>query len=525
MAMISINNPGEIGVIKERKPHELPMNAWTSATNMRFRAGFAEKSPGNSSLWGGATVAPYWLLNAVDAVSNLWLYAGLAKVYATDGSTHSDITRVSGGDYAATADLNWTGCVFNGIPIINNGVDVPQSWALPISLATPLVALANWPSTVRAKALRAYKNYLVALDITKSSTRYPQLVKWSHPADPGVVPSSWDETDPTLDAGEFPLTSSPGAVVDCLSLRDTNIIYKDDSVHGMQFTGGPFVFRFYSIIGEMGILSRRCAVEFVDGRHAVFGNGDLFTHDGQNPTYLAPKRIKQHLFGEIDSTFYARSFTAHNAPRREVWFCYPESGMAVPSKALVWSYDDNTFGFRDLNAAHIASGLVNPLVASNAWSADSQAWDDDTTTWDGSSFEPTRRRLVEAAPTSLKLLFCDDTQQFDGVNMTSQLERTGLAVPARADKPPDMSGRKLIRSIWPRISGTPGGVVSVYVGSQEKIDGPVTYAAAKGYTIGSTEHLDFRVGGRLFAVKFESMDDIAWQLHGYELDVTRLGRF
>jgi hypothetical protein len=522
---VPVNNVGQFGVILDVKPHELPINAWTAARNIRFDVNYAEKFKGYTNLYGGASTPPYWLLNARDANNNFWLYAGLTKVYATDGTSHTDISRAAGGAYGATADVNWNGCVFNGVPVLNNGVDVPQYWALPMSMANKLQALPNWNANWRANSLRGYKNYLVAVDVTKTGVRYPQMVKWSHPADPGTYPTSWDETDPTKDAGEFPLSETGGACIDSFTLRDTNIIYKDDSFYGQQFVGGQFVFRFYAISREVGILSRRCAVEFVDGNHAVFGSGDLFTHDGQNVKPIGTKRVKNALFSSIDSSTSQRSFVVRNVPKKEVWFCYPETGQTVPNKALVWSYNNDTFAFRDIVAAHIEPGVVIADTTGTTWNSDAGTWDSDGSYWDASTYDPSQRRLLEAAPGSSLLLYTDTTEQFNAVNFQSYIERTGIGIPLEDNQPPDFTRRKMVRSIWPRITGTAGRTINVYVGSQEIVGGPVTYAAAKGFVIGTTKHLDFRVFGRLFAVKFESTDDCTWQLHGYELDMRLGGRF
>lgn len=519
-----VNGVGDVGVILDVLPHELPANAWTAGRNVRFNAPYVEKSPGNLALWGTTSVPPYFLLNARDTTQNFWLYAGLAAVYVTDGITHTDVTRTVGGAYGATAALNWVGGVLNGIPFLNNGIDTPQYWALPLNTATKLAALPNWNVAWVAASLRTYKNFLVAVDVTKAGTRYPQMVKWSHPADPGVVPSSWDETDPTKDAGEATLAETPGACVDSAPLRDTNIVYKDDSIWGMQFTGGAFVHRFYAIAREIGILSRRCAVEYVDGQHAVFGTGDLVVHNGQTVKSIASQRVKRTLFSAIDGDAYTRSFVVHNEPKKEVWFCYPETGQAAPNKALIWGYDKDSFGFRDINAAHMAAGIIVSTPTPQAWDADAGTWDSDTTLWDAGAYSPAIRRLVEASPANSQILYLDEGNQFNGSNITSYIERVGLAIPLKVGQPPDLSERKMITSIWPRITGTAGGVVNVYLGFQNSPNDVVTYLPAKGFTIGTTKHLDFRLAGVLFAVKFESTTDIAWKLDGYELDVVKLGR-
>src|SRR5260370_34006103 len=58
-----------------------------------------------------------------------WLWASLLHIYVFDGVNDTDITRPVGGNYAAVDAKSWNGTIFQGTPILNNGVDKPQFWA------------------------------------------------------------------------------------------------------------------------------------------------------------------------------------------------------------------------------------------------------------------------------------------------------------------------------------------------------------------------------------------------------------
>ncbi|KKL76808.1 hypothetical protein LCGC14_2041240, partial [marine sediment metagenome] len=249
MPRIPIHNIGVGGIIKDIPPHLLPPEMWSDGQNMRFRDGKVVKFTGHEAVFDPPSIAPYWAIAAQTAAEQFWLYAGLAKIYTVEqDGTHTEITRASG-DYTGIAGDLWDGTVLAGIPVVTNGVDDPQSWS-PIAAATPLVDLPNWPANTTCKHIRAFKNFLVALHITESGTVKPHMVKWSHPADPGSVPSSWDDTDATKDAGEVELADSQAGIIqDALGLRDILLIYKDNSIWGMQHIGGQFIFRFFPMFG------------------------------------------------------------------------------------------------------------------------------------------------------------------------------------------------------------------------------------------------------------------------------------
>ena len=120
------------GVNKDVNPTALPPEVYSHSQNTRFGEGAAKKFSGHDNPFPVAnpSVAPYQVLNWATGQNNYWFYAGSAKIYRTDGSTHTEFTRTAS-DYSVnlTAVGNWDTSVFNGLPIFNNGVDDPQCLA------------------------------------------------------------------------------------------------------------------------------------------------------------------------------------------------------------------------------------------------------------------------------------------------------------------------------------------------------------------------------------------------------------
>ena len=263
----------------------------------------------------------------------------LTKAAVYDGVSHTDITRTSGGDYGAANTRDWNGLVFAGTPILNDGVDVPQYWFTLNPSTTKLAALPAWPTTTRAKVLRSLGPFLIAFNITKSTTNYPHMVKWSHPADPGTVPISWDETDPTLDAGENDLPDvSAGIIQDALPLRGQMFIYKANSVWRMAFVGGQFIFNFDTLLESAGLMAPRCVTLTSDGQKHVFASqDDILIHNGTAAESVLNTRFRQTLINTIDPVNFVNSFMFTNPFRDECYFCYPERGVINPNRAIVFN--------------------------------------------------------------------------------------------------------------------------------------------------------------------------------------------
>ena len=530
MPRVPVNNVGLLGIVQDMPPHTLPPEAWNNGRNVRFRDNRVQRIDGHRKVFDPPSVTPYWALGCPTPTDYFWLYASLTKVYGYSAGSHGNITRQTAAvdvDYAATPELNWNGGLLGGIPIITNGVDAPQFWA-DISLGTKLADLTNWPASTTAKIIRPFGSFLVALYITKSGAVKPHMVKWSHPADPGTLPSSWDETDPTKDAGENDLSDTiAGVIQDGLGLRNMFIIYKDNSTWGMQFVGGQFVFRFFPILSQSGILSTHCVTLMPDGtRHFVATGDDIITFNGQNPQSILTDRGHKALLNDIDKTNFNRSFVTANARDREMWFCYPETGATWPTKVIVWNYEENTITIRDIsNISFIAQGLISETVSNTTWDSDSEPWDGDMTQWGTQQYAAGVNRMLGCDPVNTKFYQMGDTFQFNGTDYSSFIERTGIALVGQdRQKRPivDFSSRKLAVRIWPKATGAS---FNVRVGAQETLDAPITWSNAVSFNPGTDQYVDVCVAGRLLAIRFESASGDGWSLYGYDVELERLGVF
>lgn len=520
MPTVTLTNLGSAGIIRDLPDHLLPPEVWSFGQNVRFRDNKAVKFTGHKKVWHPPSVSPYWGLSIPTATTHFWLYASLKKAYALTGGVHTDITRLSG-DYNATETGLWNGGVLGGVPVINNGIDVPQMW-IPVGAGQRLQNLSNWPGTLRAKTVRPYKSFLIALNISKSGTAFPHMVKWSHPADPGSVPISWDETDPTKDAGETDLSDAQAGIIqDGLELRDAFIIYKDSSTWGMQFTGGIAVMRFYPIFKQSGILSNHCMCFTPDGAgHFVKTQDDLIVHDGQNVQSVSDKRWRRFIQKDMDGSQTSKAFCFVNRKARECWFCYPEVGAPWASKALVWNVTDNALGIRDLsNISFIAPGIVDEVEADDTWDADPDIWEVDTTIWDDRVFNTFSNEGLSFNPVAVELSKIDTSEQFSGTNFKSVAQRTGLAIAGknRQGEPViDIQSRKFLKRIWPRVKGGP---IDIRVGGQEEIGGVISWMPSQTFNPATQQYLDVCVNARLLAIEFSSMANISWEVEGYDLEV------
>lgn len=505
--MLTLKGLGESGIIRDQEGYELPPNAWTDGNNVRMYQGWVGSVSGASSVISTAAV-PYFVTPFYTATTRYLAYACLAKIYVHDGATATDITPVSAPTGAYTD--RWTGGVLSGILVLNNGKDVPVYYA-----GTGVAAsLSNWDANWRAKCLRPFKQFLLAGNITKTSTRYPYMLKWSTAADPGAVPTSWDETNPAVDAGEVDLAETPDAIVDMLPLGDNMIVYKERSAYSVTYIGAPYIFRVARLPGELGMLSQNCAVQTPMG-HVVLAQGDVYLHAGNEPRSIIDQKARNWLFSNIDDTNYAVSFVTSNPRKQEVWICFPETGQTTCTRALVWNWASDTISMRDLPNA--TSGCVGVLAyAGNTYDASSGTFDSATASYnDGADFALNDSRLFMAVSSS-KIVGQDTGGTFLGDAITSTVTKAGI----HADAPDKV---KLLSRVWPRIDAQAGVTVSVEVGSSMDAETEPDWQTAQTFTVGTSEKVDCFTSGRYLALRFTSTGQ--WRMRSCDLEVQVRGSF
>lgn len=509
-----------LGINKDLSLSEIPVGAVTAASNVRFRDGYAELILGQQDAYTTAPILPYSSFQASVADLPYWIVAGQQKIYAVAGSpaVWTNITRQTASvdvNYAATRDTLWNGGVINGVPIINNGVDTPQMWS-PVSLGQKMQALTAWPANTTARVMRPFKNYMFAFDITESGTRFPHRVKWSHSAAPGTVPDSWDATNDAKDASEFDLDGA-GHVIDAAPLRQSFLIYKENSTYSCDYVGGAFVFSFRQISSSSGLLSPDCVVE-VDGVHYLITDNDVVRNDGGSIVSILDKATRRWLFKNIDSTKYTRCFVCKNIYFNEVWICFPELGAEACTQALIYNYKDGTTSIRTLpNALSAATGFVDQASA-DTWESDTESWQDDITAWDENEFGASKSRLLVCSETRNSQVLVDASGRSFSDYTQAYIERGGLHF-GNPDKV------KTATRLRPRINAANGTVLEFRLGSQMEIDGPTTWTEPIPYVTGTGTTVNGFASGKYISWSMQSVSSSSWRLEGMGIDISHRGNW
>jgi hypothetical protein len=501
---------GSTGLVTDQLPHELPPAMLSFAKNVRLDTDGVSRSLGTTGIGPvSGRAAPHFLLPyTTPAGARVFLQADLTRIEVNNFSTLTNITRTTGGSYTGTEDDRWTGGVLHGIALLNNGVDVPQFWAGTGNAAN----LTNWPTDWRTKALRPFRNFLLALGPTKASTRFPALVNWSTSADPGTLPTTWDVTDVTQDAGEFPLSDTAGEIVDGLAARESFFVYKTDAIYRCDFVGQPAIFRFSRVSDTYGIEARNCIVNTPVGQVALTA-GDVVLVTDAGVRSIINQRVRRKLFAELDGENRNLSFLAVNLKRSEVLVCYPEIGASVPNVAMVWNWESDLISFKDIGSVrHAASGFV-PAGSAETWATATGTWDALSGSWSGTDFGDADPRIVW---TGQQLQAGEQGLTLSGSPILAKIERTGLAFG-------DASRVKVLRGIRPRIEAPSGTVLNIRFGAQMEATSGVTWNPPISYTVGTSDAAYGFASGRYLAYRIESSGNAPWRLRSMAFDIVGRG--
>ena len=603
MPLVPFENVGQLGIIQDTPPYNIPQGAWSDGNNVRFLDNGVKKVAGYYEVMATCPFAPYYIhpYLTVDGIY-YWIAYGETDIAVWDGTTWTDVTRqevltlngavtagassitvdtgavltslaasgtlhigvdddtantyekinytardtgtgvitlsgtlannhsdnaivtpadsttTSDDDYGAnTSSRRWTATNLNGLVVATNGFDTPQMWPLSggiPSTGSPFIELRNWPSGESCKSLRSFRTFLIGLNWTRANNE-PRLVKWSTEAAFGNPPSTWDETDATLDAGEYELSDTPGDIVDGLPLGDSFIIYKEDAIYVMNYVGTPYIFSFKLLSPTIGALSKNAIAEF-EGGHFFIGNSDCYVCNGQTVTAILPNRMRRAMFDTLNGDNYQKCFVAADYVRNEMLACFPSGSSSVVDKALIWNWKDNTLSFRDLpDTSFINSGIID-ITAGATWDASTEYWDTGSGAWGERNYDNVVKNLVFADVTNTKMYRDNFGNKNNTANMTAYVERTGIDLN-------DPQSVKFVSAVYPQIEVSGDNTVNVYIGRQMSTEEGVTWEGPVAFNPNNQSKVSCRVSGKYFGIKVESTTDVDWKLHGVSFEVQQRG--
>lgn len=545
MPLQNFRGLGSTGVNTDASPFDLPATTWSDARNVLFRRNQIVRSPVFKLSSSFQTSSSPIAVQAFGESSGVGL--DTTYVFFSDGGIYSvtssgELTDVDASGVAKAESLQKiTTCILADVLYVNRedlGIKRLRS------SDSKFITLENTGTPAwNCKVLRAYQDFLVALNVTKGTDATITMVKWSNAALAGQVPSDWDQTQnddniSTL-AGENILAEMDGPILDGLPLKSDFLIYGRSSVWSMTFTGnGTYPFEFRSLFNSGGILGTNCVVE-VQGVHYVFGQTDLYLHDGI--TMVPVTGVSDRVFSEKTSGAYDPSYVVHDARHQTVLFCY-QTGDALGTycnRAAVYNYVDKTWSFVDL--PNSASAYYGALAQYPNWlDGPGRYWTDDKAsgaTWEDDVVYKEALMVPSASyslgGTSYITVYDDITGgAFSGspvaaLNGSAWIERVGLPIGDTSEGLMQLTQVKRYRTLIPQFQiGNTAAPTTVYatVGGVYEFTGPVSWGPDIAWTPATRHRIDTRTTGRTLALKFRVDDLVDFSFSNMDVEYVTSGK-
>jgi hypothetical protein len=276
-----------------------------------------------------------------------------------------------------------------------------------------------------------------------------------------------------------------------------------------------------------------------EGLHYVFGNNDIKKTDGISPVSIADGRVRRFIYDGMIRSQSDYFFAAHAPNLNEVIFCYvsndpyvafPSTAASGCNRAAIYNYADDLWYFADM--PYVTYADVFKPAAGEVWSSETSDWPDIGGAWTDHAGDPKLNLVfagLAASPVTRSLRTFDRFQSVSTVypldayaNKGAYLERDNVDLDEiRAS----LRGYKLVSSIYPQgIIGETAAPLRFSIGVSDHPSVAPTWGIDQ--TFDQTYYkLDYNIAGRYLSYRMTQDDFQAFDLTGFDADVTLLGEF
>lgn len=566
MPQVKIRNVDAVGIVSDILPQDVPSNGFDSGVNVRFADGKVSRAnvfrTYHTYTTGTSPLVHLANIQLASQGDNLYAVHANMKIDNVDGPVKLDVSP-SYAPVIENFEIPVTSTVLADIIYVNRQDQLP---VYKSNTNTTFQTLPAWNSNWRCRVLRAYKDFLVALNVEKGGIEYPGLVKWSDVVLAGAPPASWDETSTTNSAGETVLAELNGPIRDAMPMRNSMMIYSPDEVWQMDYVGGDFIFSFRRAFKGGGIINTNCVVD-VEGTHFVFGENDIYMHDGNTMRSVADGRVKDFIFSAVNKDLKHFCFAFYSPRYQEVYFCYPSGdalvqyGNRLPycNRAAVYNTKTNTWSFLDMPNTLSATMTTVSGSANLSWdgaATNGLQWSTIGGTWYDLRDAADRHTVIASNAFSTDfgsgtyVSYGTSIEAFDRPSKGSQvtLPLSPKCQPLKSIiqnryMPMDADGSnigtvKQFRSLWPiaRVTTTNGSMKFSF-GSTMTPNGGIQwdeiiiddkpfyeYDLPPDFTGYNDYKIDTRISGRFLSYKIEVDNGEDFEFGGFDVDYLPLGR-
>lgn len=540
MPLVRIADFGKAALNTDVQPTLLEQGEWTTLDNIDLESGDIRSAWGDTLITSSAPILPKYTFVYAGTGGTFLIISDGTRIYAFDGETWDNVTPLDAeaptnrwDDYIGVGwdsstnewDNDPTGqpaetggvvtfTVFLGTLVVNFSGGTPAYWPDVTQRMTPL---PGWPAGWRTEQIIAYRNFLFAIGLNDNGiTEGPKYTfGWSDAAAEGTIPDEWQATAENQ-AGLLQLRDTQGYITLATPLRDDLVIYKNDSIYRVFYTGGELIFGVERVVSDHGCDSR-VGVSGLANVHFFADRGDIRVFDGQGTKSVAISRIKERLAEGISNEFRDQTIVVAYPERDEVWVAVVPAGSSTADTVLVYStvYD----AWTTKRYSQTVSMVLGPFSASSVsvggeWDDYIASWDSTEENWNQSAYEPSEDGMIFGS-SGFDLYRADKTNTTKGGFAKQCIaERSGFVLP-------DIGQRVTVRGIIPEMEGS--GTVQIQIGAQWHPGDNIRWTDPQSFTPGVSRKLNVRITGQPVAFRIKSAVTAGWRLGALSFNLVQAG--
>ena len=567
MATRPLRGLGSVGVITDANPYDLPPTALSNCNNVVFDENRIQRAPIFKNLFSAirSSLSYDASSGSYDSQTNSYESAEGSPTDAVrfvasfqdpstgevvivcdrDGTVRSYpngvLSFVTPSGTLITNDEPWTHCQVAGISVLARKAMQPYVRNLTSDVTYSLMS-GDWVTGDSSAVARSFLDYIILLNVTKSGVEYPTMVKWCNPIQYGTAVSgiNWDPTNTNFIAGENTLAEIKTPIKDGGVLGNVFIIYAQDQVWLMEYTGTSLVFNFRRLFPEGGIINTNCFVE-VDGRHFVFGENDLYVHDGSSKRSIADERIRRKVFTTLNRSKQKVFYVLHDSVSNLIYFCYQTTedessyqNTNFCNKAAIYNYKSDTWSFMDLPNT-VGGAEANITLVSSVYSDMNITYNLFNTNY--VSFQGSTDKLSimlgvtdVANGLSESRVYAVDLPTNGIVNLPLETETLKTAFAERIGIDLDDAGAairnyKIVTSMLPQAKvSSSTEPINIKLGASDFPNDTVTWYSDQQFYPNTDYKVDMRVSGRYLAYRFEFEGPENFSISGFDAELKEISR-
>ena len=148
----------------------------------------------------------------------------------------------------------------------------------------------------------------------------------------------------TNTAGSFRL-SSGSSIIGGLRARQETLVWTDNSLYSMAFTGSPYTFSTNLVNEGVGLIGPKASINAPQGVFWMDLKGFYFYNGSVAPL---PSSVHNYVFSNINLTQAYKAFAFLNKAFNEVGWFYPSNSSDEIDRYVVYNYNEKTWSIGEL---------------------------------------------------------------------------------------------------------------------------------------------------------------------------------